>query len=378
MSERTERLEPPSILRAPWPRALSLKADVYVNLARQNLWLLSGNAKVRNYVRYRLTPHREVIDTTRAAPVFMTFSVTRRCNLSCRFCIVGDVLNKHDARLHDATVEDTRRVLDHPIARRCLYVMLTGGEPLVNRDVVAIARLIKSRRHLVSVNTNGLLLGEYLEELRAAGVDMLNVSYYDENAGALEIVVPRASRRIYTKLLKIIGRDDVHHPERIERVVRFARESGCRRLFFQGVYPHVDGLASRRAVTGVVEPTGHETAPIGADDADEYARVREDLTRRYPDVSLFWPAPVARTIGPGGKRCRMPWYLFVVDGQGNLGLCSAHASCSIANLFDVAPREALNTAPWRETRRGLLAPDATVPARCAGCYTLNDPWRRDM
>lgn len=361
----------------PWLRP-GLKTDVYLNLARHNLWLLTGNAKVRNYVRYRLTPHREIIDTARAAPVFMTYGVTRRCNLSCRFCIVGDVLNKRDAKAHDATLDETRHVFDHPIARRCLYVMLTGGEPLVNRDVVAIARLVKSRRHLLSVNTNGILLDEHLEDLRAAGVDMLNVSFYEENAAVLERVVPRAARRIYTKLLRIIGRDDVREPERIERVVRFARDSGCGRLFFQGVYPHVDGLASLRDVPAVHEPRGRETAPIGEEQAVEYARVREDLTRRYPDVSMFWPAPVAHEVSAAGKRCRMPWYLFVVDGQGNLGLCSAHASCNVENLFDVAPADALNTAPWRETRRDLLAPDATVPARCAGCYGLNDPWRRDM
>jgi organic radical activating enzyme len=364
-------------LRAPWSRVLSLKTDVYLNLALQNLWILGCNAKVRNYVRYRLTPRREVVDTRRAAPVFMTLSLGRRCNLSCRFCIVGDVLNKTGARAHDATLEGTRRVLDHPVARRCLYVMLTGGEPLLNREVVPIARLIKSRHHLLSVNTNGLLLEPHLDDLCAAGVDMLNVSYYDENVAALGRVLPEVSRRIYTKLLKIIGRDDVRDPARIERVVRFARESGCKRLFFQGVYPHVDGLAGRHALPALIEPTGAETAPIGEADATEYARVRADLAARYPDVSIFWPAPVTR-LEPGGKRCRMPWYLFVVDGEGNLGFCSAHASCTGPSIFDLSAEQVMNTAPWVETRRALLAPDTVVPAACTGCYTLNDPWRRDM
>jgi hypothetical protein len=70
--------------------------------------------------------------------------------------------------------------------------------------------------------------------------------------------------------------------------------SGCRRLFFQGVYPHVDGLAGRHAMPAMIEPTGAETAPIGEADAAEYARVRADLEARYPDVSIFWPAPVTQ------------------------------------------------------------------------------------
>ena len=38
----------------------------------------------------------------------------------------------------------------------------------------------------------------------------------------------------------------------------------------------------------------------------------------------------------------------------------------------------MNTAQWVETRRALLARDVAVPSPCAGCYSLNDPWRRDM
>lgn len=308
----------------------------------------------------------------------MTLSLTRRCNLSCRFCIVGDVLNKRDVRAHEATLDGVARVLAHPVAARCLYVMLTGGEPLLNRDVVPIVRLIKERRHLVSVNTNGARLDDLLDELAAAGLDMLNVSVYDENVATLERVLPRASRRIYTKLLKIIGRDDVREPERIERVVRLARETGCKRLFFQGVYPHVDELAAVHGMPAPAEPTGRETPPIGEEDELEYARVRDDLELRYPDVSMFWPAPVARALRPGGKRCRMPWYLFVVDGDGNLGFCSAHASCTGPNVFTMPVEQVLNGGWWTATRRALLAPDATVPPACTGCYTLNDAWRRDM
>jgi hypothetical protein len=256
--------------------------------------------------------------------------------------------------------------------------MLTGGEPLLNREIVEIVRLIKSRRHILSINTNGILLRDMLDDLRRAGLDMLNISYYDENKEALAKVVPDASRRIFSKLLKIIGREDVRNPERIEEVVRFARDSGCGRLFFQGVYPHVDGLAWQPLPLAAPPRTGRETAPIGEEDRRDYERIQLDLTRRYPDVSMVWPAPVPRRAERGMKRCRMPWYLFAVDTAGNLGFCSAHASCTGPNIFDLERHEVLNTGPWVETRRGLLARDGEVPGTCAGCYTLNDPWRRDM
>ena len=88
---------------------LGLKAHNYWSLARRNPWLLRCDEKVRNYLRYQLTPRRERIAPRSAGPIFLTLSITRRCNPSCRFCIVGDVINKSrlardrgDGRRHDA------------------------------------------------------------------------------------------------------------------------------------------------------------------------------------------------------------------------------------------------------------------------------------
>ena len=358
-------------------RLVPLKVHQYAALGVQNWWMLTAPEPVRNYVAYRLAPHRERIDHARIGPVFMTYSVTRRCNLQCRFCIVGDVLNKGGVRADDATLDDTRRIFSHPVARRCLYVMLTGGEPLLNADLVPICRFIKAARHIVSVNTNALLLPRLLDALVAAGIDMLNVSHYDENAEALEEILPLAAARIYTKLLKVIGEDEVREPEQLEAVLELARRSKCPRVFFQNTYPHVDGLARARTLSVPFERHGTEKCPV-TDETAGYIRVREELTRRYADVHVDWPAPVI-TRGPlPRKTCRMPWYLFAVDGQGRLALCSSHASCTGPSIFDLPAADVLNTEPWITVRRGLLHANAAAPALCRGCYTLTDRWRSDM
>jgi organic radical activating enzyme len=353
-----------------------LKAHQYAAFALQNWWVLTAPEPVRNYLAYRLAPHRERVDHARAGPVFMTYSLTRRCNLQCRFCIVGDVLNKRGVRADDATLDDTRRIFSHPVARRCLYVMLTGGEPLLNADIVPICRWIKAARHIVSVNTNGLLLPRLLDALVATRIDMLNVSHYDENAEALDEILPLAAARIYTKLLKVIGEDAVREPERLEAVLELGRRSGCPRVFFQNTYPHVDGLASVRTLPAPPERHGTEKHPV-TDKTAGYARVREELTRRYTDVRIDWPAPVITGPLPR-KTCRMPWYLFAVDGKGRLALCSSHASCTGASIFDLPAVDVLNTEPWITVRRGLLDANAPAPALCRGCYTLTDRWRADM
>jgi organic radical activating enzyme len=366
----------PRSTRALATRFLPLKAHQYMVFALRNPWMLRAPASVRNYVAYRLTARRARVDPLRAGPVFMTYSVTRRCNLQCRFCIVGDVLNKLGVVGDDATLAGTRRVFEHPVARRCLYVMVTGGEPLLNADLDGICRIIKAGPHVLSINTNGLLLPRHLDTLVAAGVDMLNVSHYDENADALEEILPLAARRIHTKVLKVIGRAELDDPRRLERVLGLARRAGCPRVFFANTYPHVDELAGARVAPANPVARGTELAPITDDDA-RYDTVRADLIRRYADVRIEWPAAVV-TRGRVRKACRMPWYMFAIDGQGRRALCSSHASCTGPSIFASPVAEVLNVEPWTSVRRGLLDPEAPTPDLCRGCYTLDDPWRADM
>jgi organic radical activating enzyme len=360
------------------PPRVGLKAHGYWTLARRNPWLLRCDEKVRNYLRYRLTPRRERIAPRTAGPVFLTLSITRRCNLSCRFCIVGDVINKPGWHDTEATLASTIRVMDHPMTRRCLYVMLTGGEPLLNRDAADIVRLLKSRHHLVGISTNGLHLATQADALRDAGLDVVNVSLYDENRAALAEAMPRVSRLLYCKLTKVIGRRDVEEPQRLEEAIRFARDIGCSRIFLQNTYPHVDGLAKRHETPLTLTPLGSELEPISDALATAYLAVQRDLARRYPSVRVSWPAMVVEREPILRKTCRMPWYIVSVDVAGNLAMCSAHASCTGPNLFATAPDDVMNSEPWISTRRGLLERGPAVPSLCVGCYTLTDPWRRDM
>ena len=106
---------------------LGLKTHYYLSLAWRNPWLFMFSEPVRNYVRYKLTPHRVVIDTRKVAPVFCTSSVTQRCNLGWSFCIVGDWINEPAWRDNEATVTSMSRLLAHSVVRRSLYIMLTGG-----------------------------------------------------------------------------------------------------------------------------------------------------------------------------------------------------------------------------------------------------------
>jgi len=104
-------------------------------------------------------------------------SVTDRCNLRCQYCMPEDEytwLAREDL-LH---FEEISRLVDVFAAIGVDKIRLTGGEPLLRRDLPELVAQLASKPALVdfSMTTNGILLGETAAALKAAGLRRLNVS----------------------------------------------------------------------------------------------------------------------------------------------------------------------------------------------------------
>lgn len=107
----------------------------------------------------------------------LRISVTDRCNLRCVYCRPPqdcDFIEQEDVLKSDEIHRIVRLFADCGVDR----VRLTGGEPLVRKDITSlIARLAATEgvREL-TLTTNGVLLQQMAEELKAAGLDRINVS----------------------------------------------------------------------------------------------------------------------------------------------------------------------------------------------------------
>ena len=108
---------------------------------------------------------------------YLRVSVTDRCNYGCTYCIPeGGVEHKHRADI--LSFEETAALVRIFVGLGVRRVRLTGGEPTVRRDLVQLVRQLRAIDGLeeIALSTNGHLLAELASELRAAGVDRLNVS----------------------------------------------------------------------------------------------------------------------------------------------------------------------------------------------------------
>ncbi len=109
---------------------------------------------------------------------YLRLSVTDRCDLRCTYCMpeAMQFLPKKDV----LSLEELHKLSLAFIERGISKIRLTGGEPLVRRDVVelitALGRKLGDGLEELTLTTNGTRLAEFADPIAAAGVKRINVS----------------------------------------------------------------------------------------------------------------------------------------------------------------------------------------------------------
>lgn len=173
-------------------------------------------------------------------------SVTDRCNLRCRYCMPaeGVPVVPRDELL---TFEELERVVRVAVSLGVRQVRLTGGEPLVRRDLPRLVAMLAAIDGLddLALSTNGVLLAREADALRAAGLRRVNVSLDALDPAAFARVTRRddydrvvagiaAARRVGFEPVKInvVSLRGVTE-EQVVPFGRFARDTGIEVRFIE-------------------------------------------------------------------------------------------------------------------------------------------------
>lgn len=108
---------------------------------------------------------------------YLRLSVTELCNLRCRYCMPEEgVCKKSHADM--LTEEEMVRAVEVAASLGIRKVRITGGEPLVKRNILSICRRVAAVDGIeeVCLTTNGVLLSKLAKPLREAGVSRVNIS----------------------------------------------------------------------------------------------------------------------------------------------------------------------------------------------------------
>jgi cyclic pyranopterin phosphate synthase len=110
----------------------------------------------------------------------LRISVTDRCNFRCVYCMPKEIFGREYRFLdrHDLlTFEEIARLARLFVGLGVRKIRLTGGEPLVRRDLASLVAMLAALPGVdIALTTNGTLLPQYAESLKAAGLHRVTVS----------------------------------------------------------------------------------------------------------------------------------------------------------------------------------------------------------
>ena len=123
---------------------------------------------------------------------YIRISVTDRCNLRCTYCMPekGTLSVPHEEILSYEEIIDLAGIFASLGIHK---IRLTGGEPLVRKNLSFLVRKLKQVAgiHQVTLTTNGIFLYDQMDELAAAGIDGINISLDTLNPQLFEKITRR-------------------------------------------------------------------------------------------------------------------------------------------------------------------------------------------
>lgn len=336
-------------------------------------------------------------------PLLYFLYLTERCNLNCSYCwqhvnpAPGD---RGQAAGSEMTAEEWCRVIDR--LPRWAAVGLSGGEPLLVGGFEEIFTRAAERMP-VTVNTNGVLLGERLSELFVSrGLRNLSVSLdgfrevhdtsrsapglFDRvvaNIAALNSMKrPKGSRRPALTIKTTLVDEGV---DRLEEFCDYCRreleaqtvnislaKTDHHAQFSHRLYEDFGDLPTAGLPESIPYTSGDRIVAVLGRLMDKYARGPMRITL-YPDMRT--ERQVAAYLAAGGKdvypRCDMPWALVVVMPGGDVIPC---LSVRLGNVrqtdYDVRKVLAGPAARAFREQLGLAQRGGRTPAVCNCCCFL--------
>jgi GTP 3',8-cyclase len=219
-----------------------------------------------------------LIDTFSRVHDNLRISVTDRCNIRCFYCMPEDNVN-YVAREEILSFEEIERFARVAISLGVTKVRVTGGEPLVRKDLPVLIRKLTAIPGVkdLALTTNGVLLARHAQALYDAGLRRLNVhldtldrdrflriTRRDDLPKVLEGL--EVAQRLGFGPIKInaVAVKNLVEPD-IVPLVQFGRERGLEVRFIEFMPLDAQGLWSRKNVLSaseIIETLSREIAPL--------------------------------------------------------------------------------------------------------------------
>ncbi len=127
-------------------------------------------------------------------PFVFELELTERCNNNCRHCYINLPAEDHSSKDRELSSGEIEKIADQAVAMGTLFIVLTGGEPLLREDFEEIYLALRRKGLLVSVFTSGCLISDRIAKMFAKHPPF-----------NLELTVYGVSERVYEKVTRTPG-----------------------------------------------------------------------------------------------------------------------------------------------------------------------------
>ena len=154
----------------------------------------------------------------------LRITLTNRCNVNCLYCHHDGMVRSSD----EMTADELYTICKIAKKIGVRKIRLSGGEPLLKKDIVEIVKKIASLDFKdISMTTNGILLEKYAQELKDAGLDRVNVSLdtkKDYLEDAKKGILKAVEVGLYPVKINMVIMKDINQNE-IDDMFEFCKEN---------------------------------------------------------------------------------------------------------------------------------------------------------
>ncbi|TAL23842.1 MAG: radical SAM protein [Nitrospirae bacterium] len=274
------------------------------------------------------------------APKWIAWEITRRCNLRCVHCRSSSEL---EVKGHpDFPTDEAFRIIDDIVSYAKPVVVLSGGEPLIRKDVFEIAKYGTDKGLRMCLATNGTLVNEEIcGKIKESGIRIVSLSLDGSNEGVHDDFRSQKGAFAGTinaaRLFKKYGIEFIinssftkRNQEEIPKVYKLARELGATAWYMFMIVPTGRGgeimneLISKEEYEEILEwhyqmEKGEKDMLVRPTCAPHYYRIV--LQKSKEEGEKFEKRTLKFSTG-GAKGCIAGQLICLIDVDGNVLPCS--------------------------------------------------------
>jgi cyclic pyranopterin phosphate synthase len=273
---------------------------------------------------------------------YLRISITNHCNLRCQYCVPFDgrpKLPMADILSYEELFTITKAATAVGVSK----IRLTGGEPLMRRNMLQLCRMLRTLPEItdLAVTTNGILLEAMAGDLKAAGVNRVNVSLDSLDAA---------------RYAEITGKDCL---ESVLRGIQKASEAKLTPIKInmvpmRGINEDEIVEMARWTLSSPIDVRFIELMPTSGWSRNEYERrymAIDEVRRQVESIGPLKKAAQIKTRGPASY-ARLP------KAKGRIGFIAAvsHHFCSTCNRLRLTADGKLRACLFAEQEMDIKGP----------------------